>query len=333
MSLLKTIKHLVPALLLPFVCSCTRSGSYIVSDGAMIGTTFHVCAEAENMTPAQLYAEMMRIESEARASMSIFDENSLLNRLNRNETDSLDLHILRNLTIARNIAERIDNRYDITVKPLTEAFGFAASKAVARPDTDSLLAFVGYDKWRIENGRVVKTDPRVQFDLNSVAKGYTVDMAARMLEEHGSKNYLVEIGGEVRCRGVNRSGEMWTIGIDAPYDGNMSPGADMCGAVMLGDKSLATSGNYRRFHIDGEGRKIVHTIDPRTGHGIESRLLSATVVAATCAEADALATMFMAVGADDALALAERMRDTVGVFFILDRDGEYEFFNTIDNPQ
>lgn len=102
---------------------------------------------------------------------------------------------------------------------------------------------------------------------------------------------------------------------------------------MLGDKSLATSGNYRRFHIDGEGRKIVHTIDPRTGHGIESRLLSATVVAATCAEADALATMFMAVGADDALALAERMRDTVGVFFILDRDGEYEFFNTIDNPQ
>ena len=310
-------------------CACSQPKSYIVSDGTMIGTTFHVCAELENTSPAELYAEIMRIETEARASMSIFDENSLLNRINRNQTDSLDEHILRNFEIARNIGENIDSRYDITVKPLTEAFGFAAKEAVAAPNVDSLLAFVGYDKWHVDGRRVVKHQPNVQFDLNSIAKGYTVDMVARMLEEHGSQNYLVEIGGEVRCRGVNRSGDTWTIGIDTPYEGNMSPGVSMSGTVALSDRALATSGNYRRFHLDENGRKIVHTIDPRTGESVTSRLLSATAVAATCAEADALATMFLAAGADDAIALAERMRDSIGVFFILDNDGEYEFFNTI----
>lgn len=308
-------------------CSHDR---YIVCDGAMIGTTFHVCAEVEGLSSSELYNAMMRIETEARASMSIFDEGSLLNRINRSETDSLDCHLLRNLQIARGIGEGIDARYDITVKPLTEALGFAAGEAADHPNIDSLLMFVGYDKWRIEEGRVVKADPRVQFDLNSVAKGYTVDMAAEMLESLGAKNYLVEIGGEVRCRGVNREGRLWTIGIDTPYDGNYMPGVDMCGKVQLQDRALATSGNYRRFHIDENGHKIVHTIDPRTGEGVSSRLLSATVVAANCAEADALATMFMVAGADDAMALAERMRDSIAVLFILDGEDEYEIFSTIE---
>lgn len=310
---------------------CNTPKGYIVSDGAMIGTTYHVCAQVDGLTPAQLYAEMARIEAEARASMSIFDENSLLNRINRGQTDSIDVHILRNFLIARNIGENIDPRYDITVKPLTEALGFAAREADEHPDIDSLLTFVGYDKWRIDGCRVVKADPRVQFDLNSIAKGYTVDMAVRMLEVHGAENYLVEIGGEVRCRGVNRSGDLWTIGIDTPYEGNQTPGLTMSGTVQLDNCALATSGNYRRFHLDSDGNKIVHTINPLTGRTVASRLLSATVVAPTCAEADALATMFLAAGADDALALAERMRDSIGVLFILDRDGEYEFFNTIDD--
>ena len=318
---------------LALLCACTRPRSYIVSDGAMIGTTFHVCAELQDLTAAELYAEIMRIEAEARASMSIFDENSLLNRINRNETDSLDEHLIRNFTIARNIGLNIDSRYDITVKPLTDALGFAAKEAVADPDIDSLLTFVGYDKWSIDGCRIAKADPRVQFDLNSIAKGYTVDMVGRMLEEHGSHNYLVEVGGEVRCRGVNRSGDLWTIGIDTPYEGNMSPGVSMSGAVMLSDKSLATSGNYRRFHLDEQGNKIVHTINPLTGESVDSRLLSATVVTESCAEADALATMFLAAGADEALKLAEKMRDSIGVFFILDKDGEYEFFNTLDRQK
>lgn len=327
-------KNLIALLAAAMLCGCAENQRYITADGPMIGTTFHVCAELPDASSADVFASMMHLEAEARASMSIFDDNSLLNRINRNETDSLDEHLLRNFAIARNIGERLDPRYDITVKPLTEAWGFAAARAEDHPDIDSLLAFVGYDKWSVDGSRVVKSDPRVQFDLNSVAKGYTVDMAGRMLESLGARNYLVEIGGEVRCRGLNPSGKLWTVGIDTPYEGNMTPGSDLFDAVRLRDRSLATSGNYRRFHIDENGRRIVHTIDPRTGQGASSRLLSATVAAGTCAEADALATLFLVIGADDAIALAERMRDSVGVYFILDAgNDEYEFFNTISELQ
>lgn len=311
--------------------ACMSRKQYTVADGAMLGTTFHVCAELADMSPQRLYAEIMRIDAEMKASMSIFDERSLLSRINRGETDSLDEYLIDNLSLARRIGGFSGGSYDITVKPLTDAWGFAAKNAAENPDVDSLLQFVGCDKWRIEGGRVVKTDPRVQFDLNSIAKGYTVDKVAEMLERAGAENYLVEVGGEVRCRGVNGAGNVWTVGIDNPYEGNMSPGADLCGAVQLRDRALATSGNYRRFRIDGNGRKIVHTINPRTGYGSVSRLLSATVVAATCAEADALATMFMTAGADSAIETAESMRDSVGVFFILDDgNGGYEIFKTID---
>lgn len=319
---------------LGLLCGCMGrngdAGRYTVVEGAMIGTTFRVSAELADASEEDIRAAMQQIEEEARASMSIFDEESLLCRINRSETDSLDCHLLRNFRIARQIGESIDSRYDITVKPLTEALGFAASEASANPDLDSLLTFVGYDKWSLDGGRVVKADPRVQFDLNSIAKGYTVDMAAEMLESMGAVNYLVEIGGEIRCRGVNPSGEPWKIGIDSPYDGNYAPGENMCAMVRLRDRSLATSGNYRRFHLDANGRKIVHTIDPRTGESVTSRLLSATVVAPNCAEADALATMFMAVGADDAIALAGRMKDSIDVYFILDGGDEYEIFTTIE---
>lgn len=326
------MKRILTAFAALVLAACGAGKRYVISDGAAIGTTFHICAElGGGASAADIYSAMKEVEREARASMSIFDEGSLLNRINRGETDSIDEHIARNFAIARTVGELSGGRYDITVKPLTEAWGFAAREGDERPNLDSLLRLVGADKWHVEGGRVVKADPRVQFDLNSVAKGYTVDMAAQRLEAMGAENYIVEIGGEVRCRGVNPSGELWRIGIDTPFEGNMSPGASMSGAVVLNDRALATSGNYRRFHTTADGRKIVHTIDPRTGEGAVSRLLSATVTAATCAEADALATMFLVLGDGEACRMASEMRDTVGVFFILAGEGdEYEFFNTLD---
>lgn len=314
--------------------SCTGTKKYVTADGMMIGTTFHICAELDGVSSADIRAVMMHTDSVARASYSIFDEGSLLSRINRNETDSLDEHLMRNFAVADEVWAISGGRYDITVKPLTEAWGFAAGRGESNPDTDSLLLFVGRDKWHLENGRVVKSDERVQFDLNSIAKGYTVDMAALALERMGAENYIVEIGGEVRCRGVNPSGRPWRVGVDTPYEGNMSPGESMCGTVSLQDRALATSGNYRRFHIDADGRRIVHTIDPRTGHGAVSRLLSATVAAADCTTADALATMFMVVGDEEAVRLAVSIRDSVQVFFVLapgeGTDEEYEIFSTME---
>ena len=321
----------VVLLVAAMVAGCTSHRNYITCDGPMLGTTFHVCADVADLTSTELYAEMMQIDAEAKASLSIFNPSSLLSRINRGETDLLDTHLVRNLTLARALGEQYDSRYDVTVKPLTDAWGFAAKSATKDPNIDSLLQFVGYDKWSLDQNRVVRHDPRVQFDLNSIAKGYTVDLVAEMLESHGAENYIVEIGGEIRCRGVNPKGNIWRVGIDTPKEGNMDPGHSLAAAVELRGKALATSGNYRRFYVDAEGRKVVHTIDPKSGRSTTSRLLSATVVTDNCATADALATLFMAVGEERAVELAEQMRDSVKVYFIIDdTEGEYNIFNTLE---
>ena len=170
----------------------------------------------------------------------------------------------------------------------------------------------------------MKSDPRVQLDFNSVAKGYTVDLLAELVERFGAENYIVDIGGEIRCRGVNRTGEAWRIGVETPFDGNMSDGEYLQKRIRLREGGLATSGNYRRFYLDADGRKVAHTIDPRTGRSALSRLLSVTVVAPTCAEADALGTMFLAMGADDALAAAKRMPEAKVYFILAGRGDTYE---------
>lgn len=303
---------------------CGGASSYTAVDGVMLGTTLHITADVQGVSPQELYAAVMELDREAKASMSIFDPSSLLSRLNRNETDSVDRHIAFNLHLADSIGALSDGRYDVTVKPLVEAWGFAGRERVENPNVDSILEFVGREKVRVEGGRLVKDDPRVQLDFNSVAKGYTVDLLAGLVEKYGAENYIVDIGGEVRCRGLNRQGRAWRIGVETPFDGNMSDGEYLQKRIQMTGGGLATSGNYRRFYLDGESNKVAHTIDPRTGRSALSRLLSVTVAAPTCAEADALGTMFLAMGADDALAAVERMPGVKAYFILAGDGGEYE---------
>lgn len=306
------------------VGACGEQPVYTTVDGTMLGTTLHVVADVQGVTARELRGRIMELDAEAKASMSIFDATSLLSRLNRNETDSIDRHIACNLRLADSIGALSGGRYDVTVKPLTEAWGFAGKERTAAPNLDSLLVFVGRDKVRIEAGRLVKSDPRVQLDFNSIAKGYTVDLLAALVEELGAENYIVDIGGELRCRGVNPHGAAWRIGIESPFDGNMTNGEYLQRRLRMHEGGLATSGNYRRFYLDEQGNKVAHTIDPRTGRSVLSRLLSVTVAAPTCAEADALGTMFLAMGADDALAAVERMPDAKVYFVLAGADGDFE---------
>lgn len=302
-------------------------GEYRVVDGQMLGTFLHLSAQTTEQ-PNVIYDKMMSIDAESKRSMSIFDENSLLSRINRSETDSIDEHIRFNLELAARITEVSGGAYDVTVKPLVEAYGFAGKERRAEVNVDSLMEFVGFEKIRIEGNRIVKNDSRVQLDFNSIAKGYTVDLAAQTLESMGIKNYIVDIGGEVRCKGVNKRGGAWRIGIETPFDGNNTAGEHIQQIISLSDCALATSGNYRRFYLDESGRKITHTIDPRTGKSVVSDLLSATVVAPTCAEADAYGTMFMALGNEQAIEVARRLESQgVMVYFITsDAEGAYEIF-------
>ena len=309
------------------MAGCEKPQQYVKSSGEMLGTFMQVTALTEAGSDV-IYDRMMTLDKEAKASMSIFDEGSLLSRVNRNETDSLDAHIIHCLELARRVTERSGGYYDVTVAPLVEAYGFAGKERSAEVNVDSLMQFVGVEKLSIENGRLIKSDERVRIDFNSIAKGYVVDMAAEELETMGSENYLVDIGGEVRCRGRNPQGGAWRVGIETPYDGNNVMGGSIQQVISLTDCSMATSGNYRRFYLDAQGRKVAHTIDPRTGLSAVTDLLSATVIAPTCAEADAFGTMFMAMGSERAIALAREMAaDGVMVYFIVAGEGgEYEVY-------
>ena len=134
--------------------------------------------------------------------------------------------------------------------------------------------------------------------------------------------------GEVRCKGINKKGVAWRVGVETPFDGNQSNGEFIQQIISLSNCSMATSGNYRRYYLDKEGRKVAHTIDPRTGQSVISELLSATVIAPTCAEADAYGTMFMALGKEAAIELARRMSEQgVYVYFITSGKGdEFEVY-------
>ena len=308
----------------------SNSVQYRTLNGSILGTTFHIIAET-TLPIEQISTEVQRINEEANNSMSIFNATSLLNRINNNETDKVDIHIARNIEIASKV-NALTPRYDITVKPLVEAYGFAAKNREAKPNIDSLVQFVGFDKFRLEGNRIIKEDSRLQIDLNSVAKGYVVDLIAEWLDKQGSENYIVEVGGEIRAKGINAKGIAWRVGVDSPFDNNNSPGEHQQRVVQISNSSLATSGNYRRFYYNAEGERISHTLNPQTGRSHTTTLLSATVIAPRCATADALATAFMASDEDDAIELAQQLRDSVQVYFVLAPEKgaeEYREFSTL----
>ena len=312
------------------LAGCSPVSQYRTVDGSMLGTTYHIVVET-SLSNERIFEEMQRINLEAIASMSIFNPNSQLSRINRNESDSVDIHIARNIEVAAKV-NALTPRYDITVKPLVEAYGFAAKNREAKPNIDSLIQFVGFDKFHLEGNRIIKTDSRLQIDLNSVAKGYVVDLIAEWLDRQGVENYIVEVGGEICAKGINAKGIAWRVGVDTPFDNNNSPGAHQQKVVQISGRALATSGNYRRFYYNDAGERISHTLNPQTGRSQSTSLLSATVIAPRCAVADALATAFMASGENEAIALAKRLCDSIQVYFVLAPEQgkeEYREFSTL----
>ncbi len=169
---------------------------------------------------------------------------------------------------------------------------------------DSLLQVVGYQKVNLEEGKLLRESPQINIDFNAIAQGYTVDVLADFLKAHGIKNYLVEVGGEVRAQGRNERGEIWRIGIDKPISSAQADRA-LQAVVALDNKSLATSGSYRKF-IERDGRKYSHAINPHTGFPITHSLLSISVLANDCMTADAYATAFLVMGLEKAIPLARQ---------------------------
>jgi thiamine biosynthesis lipoprotein len=211
--------------------------------------------------------------------------------------------------------------------PLVRLYGFAAEVPSGPPDAaavDELRAFVGHELVRVEGTRLVKDDPRVEVDLSAIAKGDGVDRLGAVLDGLGATAWLVEIGGEVRARGRKPDGSPWLVGVELPREG-LPSGSELIRRLALEGAALATSGDYRLYR-EVEGRRVHHVVDPRTGLNATHDLAEVTVLAPTCARADALATALLVLGAEEGLELVERLRDVEALF--VRREGRGGFTTT-----
>lgn len=258
-------------------------------------------------------------------SLNPFLENSIITKVNRNEPVVLDSLFLHVFSKSEEVSKKSGGKFDITVSPLINAwgFGFQNMDNVTPEMIDSLKTFVGYEKISIDDqGKILKSDPRVQINTSAIAKGYACDFIADLLERYEIEHYMVEIGGEIAAKGVNDQGMCWRIGIDKPIDDKTGLVHDLQVIISLCDKSMATSGNYRNYYML-EGKKYAHSIDPHTGYPSEQDILGATVIADDCMTADAYATAFMTMGLEASKKLAEELPELDYYFIYENEDGTF----------
>ena len=323
-----------PAILmmLLLLSSCGRElRNTITISGAAQGTTYHITYLAGAYSN---YRE--EIDSIFRAidhSLSTYQPESVISTINRNESDTADAHFIAVFNKAMEVSKQTDGLFDVTVAPLINAYGFGFTKKgqVTQALIDSVLKIVGYQKLRLDGNTIVKASPAMMIDFNAIAQGYTVDILAEFLDKRGIKDYLIELGGEVRSKGEKLDGSPWTVGIEEPDEAN-AEGGTLNRTITLPDKALATSGNYKKFYVE-DGKKYTHIIDPHTGLPAKNSLLSATVVAPDCMTADAYATVFMVMGLDRAKAFLDAHQNLrLSVFFIYDEMGATKTYISADFP-
>ena len=288
--------------------------TYIHIQGLTMGTSYSVKALT---TSSNLEAKIDSVLKVVNDNFSTYDLNSKISAINRNTKCIADDNKIFEsiLVLAQNIYELADGYFDPTVLPLVNYWGFGSKKTtsdytISKPKIDSILEVIGFEKmnweWRNDSLCIIKENNLISFDFNAIAKGKGVDLVAEMLEELKIKNYMVEIGGEVRASGINNIGKPWTIALDKPSFQKRIVARELLALVELRNESMASSGNYRNFrNVNGEF--IGHTINPKTGLPEINELLGVTVVADNCAKADALATAFMAMGYEKAYQSAQEI--------------------------
>ena len=273
--------------------SCKQS-KFLRHVGTTQGTYYRITYQSQKGVDYE--KEIIQLLGDFSASLSIYNPNSLISRINHNDqTAVIDdyFRVVFNKAVEVNSAS--DGVFDITIAPLVNlwGFGFTGDEPEISPKKiDSLMQYVGMEKIRIEGDKVVKDLSGVMLDMNSIAKGYAADVVADFLRSKGSRNFLVDIGGESVASGVNENGNIWRILVEKPIYG-AGYGEFGKAVVFLDNRAIATSGNYRRFH-EIDGVKYAHTIDVKTGYPVMHNLLSVTIVADDCITADAWATACMA---------------------------------------
>lgn len=301
---------------------------YQQAEGLAFGTEFHITyyhPENKDLTTS-IYNALNVINS----SLSMFDKNSLLYRINSGEVVETDTLFRKVLFAGNEISRKSNGAFDMTVAPLVNAWGFGFKNREKIDSTliDSLLTNVGWDKISWLDNYIILPEG-MMIDAGAIAKGLGCDVVADTLLANGATDFCVEIGGEIFAHGVNNKGKLWRIGINKPEDDSLATNKDIYKITEIENCGMATSGNYRRFYIE-DGVKYSHTIDPRTGWPVKHSLLSATIIADNCMTADGWATACMVVGLEEAKLLIKE--NGLQGFLIYEENGEIKSWHSEGFP-
>ncbi|WP_230425602.1 FAD:protein FMN transferase [Spartinivicinus ruber] len=289
--------------------------------GPTMGTRYHVKYVADSNTKAtkkQVQQAVQQVLDDINARMSTYINHSELMQFNAaaiNQSYTLSADIVELVVLSQQLSRLSSGAYDVTVGPLVNLWGFGPDhrpdQVPAEQEIKAAFAKVGYDSVEVDKQQSQLTKRKPVFvDLSSIAKGYAVDQVAKALEGLSVNSYMVEVGGEIKAKGIKPNGQHWQIGIEQPE--LLKREANM--VIPVNDKGVATSGDYRNYFEAG-GKRYSHTIDPRTGYPITHRLASVTVIDKTVAKADGLSTMFMVLGPEQGLAIANQ--ENIAAYFIV----------------
>ena len=288
-----------------------RAEPYRHASGSIFGTVYNITYQSHKDLSAGIRERLEQVD----ASLSPFNSRSVISAVNRNERATPDSMFTSVFNKAQEVSRETGGAFDITVAPLVNlwGFGFKDGSTPTRSAVDSIRRIIGYEKVRLQGGRVVKADPRVMLDCSAIAKGYGCDMVAALLRDNGIGNFMIEIGGEIVTSGISEKRLPWKIGVTKPDDDRLGAGGGIQTVINVTDKAMATSGNYRNFYYK-DGKKYAHTIDPHTGYPVQHNILSATVLADDCATADAYATAFMVLGLEKSQKVLARHPELMAYF-------------------
>ncbi|RBW55251.1 FAD:protein FMN transferase [Tenacibaculum sp. E3R01] len=278
-----------------FGCSEKKQKEIVKLEGVVFGTTYHITYLDKTNYQKSIDSLFNLVNN----SLSTYMPTSDISKINKGDsTVVVDDMFIDVFEKAKRIHKETNGYFDPTIGRLIDAYGFGSGKEkknLSSEEITGLMKGVGFDKVKLENRKVFRETSNIEFNVNAFAKGYGIDVIGGFLESKKINNYLVEIGGEIRARG-KKEGKLWKVAIEKPnVDGTRS----LQKIIELDDESMATSGNYRKYKMNEEGEKIVHTVNPKTGLAQESNLLSVSVrLKGDCADVDAYATAFLAMGLD-----------------------------------
>lgn len=320
----KIIFLILPIVLIGCTSNNSKKNSSIEEDSTKIQKQIEFYGNTQGTTYAIICNDQIDISNQEidetlhqfDLALSSYIPNSILSQLNSASAGTFEyidsLHFFnRCLAQSHEVYELTNGAFDPTVYPLVDGWGFMKDVENVPDSTsvDSLRALIGFQNGyhfnyypsksdsTVEISKIVKNTPQAKLDFNAIAQGLSVDIICELLESRGANNYFVEIGGEIKVKGNNAEGKLWTIGIDKPVEKSTANNRELQEIIQIENRAVATSGSYRKFY-EKNGIKYSHTLDPKTGYPVTHSLLSATVVAPNCAMADGLATAFMVMGAD-----------------------------------